>query len=604
LPRSLWRSAALIVIIPVVTLADPLQVARQLQAAHRLPEAEAAYRQLLAVDPENVDALHGLGWLANQVGKPQIAIQYLDQALARRPNDYLLHWHIAIVSERLGQNDRADASFARACELKPRERDLLNRWGVFLATNGKGERALETFNRVVRVDPTFAQGFRNIGLISDQLDKFPEAEAAFRRSVELEPGSAEAWQALGRTIGRSGRVEDSLEYFEKAIAITPYHFDANFNLAFALRKLKRYEDAAAPLERAMIARPGSDVVLRQMARNYSDLGKDAQALPLLNNALAVAPNDADLHGERAFALLAMGDLLEGFREYEWRWKTSTFPQNRRYSYVPQWTGFDIAGKTILLHPEQGIGDAIQFVRYTPMVAQRGARVLLQAPEEMLPLFAGVGGIAELIPADRLPPKFDLQCPLMSLPLAFGTTLQTIPDNCPYLHAYHADVKRWKPRLDVDAGQKKIGLVWAGRRAHARDAERSIPIEMFAPLSAVQHATFFSLQKGSAEKDRVPGLEMIHLGADLKSFMDTAAVIAHLDLVITSDTAVAHLAGALGKPVWNLLDSVGDFRWMRNRDDSPWYPTMRLFRQSTRGDWAGCIARVVEALRESSRAIEQ
>lgn len=580
-----------------MTLLDPIQAARQLQAARRLPEAEAAYRQMLAADPENPDALHGLGSLAVEVGKYQIALQYLDKALEQRGTDYLLHWHIAIACERLGQNARADGAFARACELKPKDRDLLTRWGVFLASNNMGERALEVFKRVVKVDPNFAQGFRNIGLINDQLGRLSAAEEAFRQSVRLEPKSADAWQALGRTLGRAGRLEESIECFEKAIQIIPYHFDANFNLAFALRKLRRLEEAIAPLERALTARPGSETTLSEMARNFADLGQHQKALPLFNTALAIAPGNADLHGARAISLLALGNLADGFREYEWRWKTSNFTQNRRYSHVPQWTGFDIAGKTILLHPEQGIGDSIQFIRYAPLIAQRGGRVLFQAPDDILPLYATVGRIAQLISDSHLPPKFDLQCPLMSLPLAFGTTLETIPDACPYLYADPDKIEHWKPRLEAAADQRKIGIVWAGRRSHLRDAERSIPAEELAPLAAVENAKFFSLQKGNAGDDRVEGLEMIHLGADLKTFMDTAAVILQLDLVITIDTAVAHLAGALGKPVWNLIGSFTDFRWMLEREDSPWYPTMRLFRQARRGDWAGSIARVVEALKQ-------
>jgi len=578
-----------------VTLLDPIQVARQHQAAHRFAEAEAAYGQLLAIDPRNAEALHGMGWLAHQAGNNQIAIQFLERAMESRESDYILHWHIATVCERMGLAGRADAAYARACELKPKERDLLNRWGVFLASNALGERALEVFKRVVKLDPNFAEGFRNIGLISDQLDRFPEAEAAFRTSVGLEPGSADAWQALGRTIGRAGRVEESIESFRKAIEISPYHFDANFNLAIALRKLRRFENAIAPLERAMTSRPGSAVAMKEMIRNLADLGRHREALPLIDTALAMAPHDADLHGERAFSLLATGKLLDGFREYEWRWKTSRFPQNRRYTHVPQWTGFDIAGKTILLHAEQGYGDAIQFIRYAPLVAQRGARVLLQATTDTLSLLQTAGGISEAVSEAGSPPKFDVQCPLLSLPLAFGTTLDTIPNASPYLHADPATIEHWKPRLEAPPGVRKIGLVWAGRGRHWRDQERSMPIEMLAPLAPVENVKFFSLQKGNAAADRVHGVEMIHLGADLKTFMDTAAVLAQLDLLITVDTAVAHLAGAMAKPVWNLLGGFTDFRWMLDREDTPWYPTMRLFRQARRGDWENTIERVVQAL---------
>ncbi len=569
---------------------------RQLQSDRRFAEAESAYLQILAHDAENADALQGLGWLAHQVGQDQIALQLLDRAVALRRTDHLLHWRIAVVSERLGQAPRADAAYARACELKPRERDLLGAFGLFLARIGQLDRAIDSFKRTVKIDPGFAQGYLQLGMAFDQLGKFPEAESAFRQSLRLNPHAPGTLQRLGQTLGKAGRLEEAIECLQQALRMDPDHFDANFNLAIAYRMLGRNEDTIAPLERALAVSPDSTAVLEELARNYSDLNLQQKALPLLDKAIALKPGDTELRSLRALALLAIGELPQGFREYEIRWKSKTFPQNPRFSHVPQWTGFDIAGKTILLHTEQGFGDSIQFIRYAPLIVERGARVLLQAGKEILPLLMTVGRIAEGIETDRTVSAFDVRCALLSLPFAFGTTLQTIPATVPYLHPDPQNIEQWKPRLEAPAAARKIGLVWAGRPTHRRDRQRSMSLEMLAPLADVAGATYFSLQKGKAAEERIDGFDLIQIGPDLKDFADTAAVIAQLDLVISVDTAVAHLAGALGKPVWTLIGSFTDFRWMLGREDTPWYPTMRLFRQSRRDDWASVIERVVADLK--------
>jgi tetratricopeptide (TPR) repeat protein len=578
-----------------VTTSEALQHARQLQAARRFSDAETAYRQILAADPDNADALQGLAWLAHEVGHHQSSLQLLDRALEVRPTDYRLHWQVAIVSEKAGQVERSDAAYARACEINPRDRDLMTNWGMFLARNKQRERALKIFRRISKLHPDFAQAPYHTGMILDEMQRYTEAETAFRDSVRLAPGSADALQRLGLVIGKSGRVEESLQYFQSALKIDPSHFDANLNVAVALRLLLRFEEAAAALTRALESRPTSELAIKAAAQNFASMGLHQQALNLLDKALALKPNDSNLHGQRAMSLLALGNLAEGFKEYEWRWLADTFPQNRRFSHAPQWTGFDIAGKTILLHAEQGYGDALQFIRYAPLIADRGARVMLHAHEDVLALLKTAGGIDQAITPSQLPPQFDVQCPLLSLPYAFATTLETIPANVPYLHADETKIREWEPRLQTPTGIRKIGLVWAGSPTHPRDAERSIPLRMLQPLLSVPNAKFFSLQKGKAASEQIEGFDIEPLGPDLKDFTDTAAVIQHLDLVITVDTSVAHLAGAMGKPVWTLIGSFTDFRWMVDREDSPWYPTMRLFRQKRRGDWAGLIQRVVAKL---------
>jgi hypothetical protein len=294
-------------------------------------------------------------------------------------------------------------------------------------------------------------------------------------------------------------------------------------------------------------------------------------------------------------LLVLGHLSEGFVKYEWRWKLGTLVP--RGFPVPLWNGEDCAGRTIMLHGEQGYGDTIQGLRYVPMVAARRARVILEVPQPLLRLATSVSGITELVAAGQTLPRFDLACPLLSLPRAFATTLETIPADVPYLAAPAEALTQWRERL---AGPEfKVGFAWAGSKLHRSDAQRTIDIETLAPLLELEGVRWFSLQVGERAADlaRLPEGFVIDLAPQLTDFAETAAAIAHLDLVITVDTAVAHVAGALARPAWVMLRSRPDWRWLLDRADSPWYPTLRLFRQSERGDWDEVVPRVREALQE-------
>jgi hypothetical protein len=299
-------------------------------------------------------------------------------------------------------------------------------------------------------------------------------------------------------------------------------------------------------------------------------------------------------------LLQQGRLLEGWEEYEWRWQLKEFPTPKRPFQYEQsdrrrWRGEDLAGRTILLHAEQGVGDTIQFLRYVPLVAARGGKVILEIQRELRRLVQNIPGAQQVIIAGDELPDFQLHCPLMSLPLAFGTTLETIPADIPYLHADPGDVEKWRERLG-DQSRMRIGLAWAGNPAHKKNAERSIDASLLAPLASVANVQYHSLLAMPLPK--LPaGLIVTDHSNELHDFADTAALIANLDLVIAVDTAVAHLAGAMGKKVWTMVSYFPDWRWMDDREDSPWYPTLRLFRQKAPGDWASVIARVARALSE-------
>ena len=326
-----------------------------------------------------------------------------------------------------------------------------------------------------------------------------------------------------------------------------------------------------------------------------DIGRPDQAIDALNHAIEINPQSAPAHYNLALSLLQQGDYRRGLAEYEYR--AYAVASRQKFS-TPPWDGRDIAGKTILLHAEGGFGDVIQFVRFVPMVKARGGTPILMVQSELVRLFAAIDGTGAVIPKGQNPPPFQVHCPLLSLAGIFRTTLANIPNIVPYLRPDPALFKAWRQKLGPGDGQMRVGLAWAGNPQLKGDRTRSLNLQQLAPFAAAHGVKFFSLQKGLAgeqAKNPPPGLELVDLGPELNDFADTAAALSLMDLIITTDTSVAHLAGALGKPVWVMLQFVADWRWLRNRADSPWYPTMRIFRQKTPGDWGTVIGEVFKAL---------
>jgi hypothetical protein len=429
------------------------------------------------------------------------------------------------------------------------------------------------------------------------LKRWAEALAAYDRAAALAPADVAAWNDRGTVLLALDRVAEGLASFETAARLQPGFADAHNNRAVALRLLGRLEEAVAAADHVLAQRPSSMEAWINRGSALLDMGLPEQARANFRTAWELNPNAQAARFNEAIAALLLGDCADGWQAWEARWGTAAFAPSRRDFPQPLWLGRDdIAGRTVLLHAEQGFGDTLQFCRYVPLVAARGARVVLELPAPLAKLLRSLQGGPYVVPRGDPLPDFDLHCPLMSLPLAFGTHLASIPADVPYLAPPEDAVQRWADKLGPRR-TPRIGLAWSGSRGYGNDRRRSIPLEHLRPLAGLE-AALYSLQRDLRPPD-VPAFaamrRVVHFGRTLSDFAETAAVISQLDLIIAVDTAVAHLAGALDKPVWLLLPFAPDWRWLLGRSDSPWYPTARLFRQQRPGDWPGVLAEVMAAL---------
>jgi len=440
----------------------------------------------------------------------------------------------------------------------------------------------------------------NRGMTLHQLKRLDEALASYDRALALWPDNAEVLCNRGMTLHQLKRFDEALASYDRALALRADYADALHNRGTTLHELKRLDEALASYDRALAVRPDNAGALNNRGVALFELKRLDEALASYDRALALQPDYAETHFNKSMVLLFKGDFAAGWQEYEWRRKDRRLEPFRPDFEKPLWLGqTEIADKTILLHSEQGFGDTLQFCRYVPLVAGRGARVLLEVPPPLRELMANLPGVARVISASDKLPYFDLYCPLLSLPLAFGTRLESIPANTPYLAAPAESIRRWSLALGPRR-RPRIGLAWSGKPTQKNDANRSMQLRSLLPLLDVD-ADFVSLQKDVRAEDAMvlkDRGDLVHLADSLDSFTDTAAVISNLDLVISVDTAVGHLAGALAKPVWFLLAFLPDFRWLLGREDCPWYPTARLFRQNARGDWSEVIGRVAVELEKA------
>jgi tetratricopeptide (TPR) repeat protein len=541
-------------------MAPLLNEAVQTYRAGQGEDAAAMFQQVLKKAPDHPDALYFLGLMKMEQRKFPDALKFMAKAVKVSPRFADAHFLTGTILNQLGRRAEAANAYQRAIAANPAHFHALNDLGNTLRLLGKPQEAQSAYEKAIAIAPDFAEAHNNKGIALAESKRFSEALVNYNQALVLKQDFAEAHNNRGAALLILSRPDAALQDFDRALALQPDYHEAINNRGSALQDLNAHRDALAWHHRALTFNP--------------------------QNAVA--------HLNVAMAHLSLGEYAQGWPEYEWRWGTPDLAPIRRNLRRPQWYGEQaLQGRTILLHAEQGFGDMLQFARYVPLVEERGATVILEAPRALFPLLQTLAGVSQLVCRGDKLPQYDLHCPLLSLPLAFRTEVATIPAAVPYLSAPAERIAKWRPRI-TGAG-RRIGLAWSGR-SYPRD--RSVPFALLEPLLSLPDTTFVSLQQELSGEERgqlALRPNILHFGDELADFADTAAVISELDLVVSIDTSIAHLAGAMGKPLLLLLLYSADFRWLTGREDSPWYPTARLFRQSTTGAWGDVVARVSAAI---------
>jgi tetratricopeptide (TPR) repeat protein len=565
-------------------------------ARRDLDGAERLCVELLEHQPANFDALYLLGAVKHAQGHLAAALDAISEALKANPRAPEALINHGMLLARLERRQEALASFDHAIALRPQFAEAHNGRGCVLLDMGRPADALACFAHALALRPDDAEALNNRGHALVALRRPEEAVTDLAAALRLRPNHALANYNMGNALAQLGRHAEALDHYDRAIALAPYHAEAHCNRGAALQELGRTDEARDSFAAAIARKPALAAAHNGLGTALRALGAYREALACFARAIELQPELAEAYVNKGQTLLLLGELPAGWAPYERRWDMAEFAPQRRGLAAPAWRGREpIAGKTVLLHAEQGFGDTLQFVRYADVLATRGATVVIEAQPALKRLLAAT--YPHVIARDEPLPPIDYCCPLLSAPLACATDLATIPAEVPYVAADAADIATWEARIPR-AGRLRIGLAWSGTAALKFGHDRSVPLAALAPLLAQNDIQWISLQKEVRETDRAALAAhptLVHCGNALADFAATAALVATLDLVISTDTAVAHLAGALGKPTWIMLARVPDFRWLLDRDDSPWYPTARLFRQPASGDWTSVIANIRGAL---------
>lgn len=578
-----------------LTIQQALDLGTQLQNAGDFDKAKAIYVEVLKADPNHPVALQLLGVIAHQVGQNDIAVELITKAVAIKPDYEEAHYNLGIALKEQGKLEQAVASYQRALVIKPDNADALYNLGNARKDQEKFDEAIASYRQALAVRPDFAEAHCNLGYGLLQLKKRDEAVACFRQALAIKPNYAEAHSNLGQALQDLGQLDEAVSNYQMALAIKPGFVEVLSNLGLAFQEQGRLDAAMAKYDEALAINPDHAEAHNNLGLAFQELGNLDKALACYEKALAIVPDSPEARNNIGMLQLLTGDFQNGWENYAWRWKTKDASLRPRSYQQPLWDGSALEGKTIFIYPEQGLGDVIQFARYLPLVAAQGCRVHFEIQNPLYRLFEGNSFAESLLRAKEMPPHFDCHAPLLNLPQLLQTTLESIPGNDAFPEASDQLKAQWRKHFDP-GDDFRLGIVWAGNPDHKNDRNRSIKGELFRSLSDIPGLSIYSLQVGrEGEAARLFGDEVTDLSALFSDFADTAAAISHLDLVVTADTSVAHLAGALGKPVWTLLPFMPDWRWLLGRDDSPWYPTMRLFRQQERGDWDGVFQRVCEEL---------
>jgi tetratricopeptide (TPR) repeat protein len=584
----------------------------------RLETAIAYYRRVIELQPNQADAHSNLAVVLQERGDLDAAAEQFQQSLAFNPNHAQTHFNLGNLLLKQKDLEKAIVHYRQAIALKPDYASAHNNLGHALRSQGNWAAAMQHYQQAIALSPNDAQFYANLGNILQEQGRFQAAFAQYDRALTLQPNNAEVYFNLGNglrefyllhTETETEALALAIDTYQQAIALAPDRAAFHNNLALALQEQNQFQEAIAHLQQAIALEPDNPESHNNLGMMFYEQQDLVAAMQHCQRAIDLNPEFAEAHLNLGIALLAAGDWQRGFAEYEWRWQCQELlpeplPENG-------WDGSDLQGRTLLLHAEQGFGDTIQFIRYVPRLAERGGQVIVECPPELARLLATIPGISQLLSTGEPRPPFDVHLPLMSLPRVLGETPETLPNQIPYLqpppdcNISLENSPFSPPSPPPHPHPLRIGIAWASGkpRYHRRlrwYRTRTVPLAVLMQLATVPEVSLYSLQVGSHAADIAQegfGEQLCDLSQQIQDFADTASAIAQLDLVICVDTAVAHLAGAMGKTVWLLLPFAPDWRWMLHRNDSPWYPTMRLFRQKSPGDWDGVMTEVIGAIAE-------
>jgi len=614
-----------------ISIPQLLDQGLRLHTAGQLSQAEQIYRQVLAAQPRNPDALHLLGVIAHQAGRHDVAVKFIEQAISIHPNNPAYHNNLGEAYRNLNRIDDAGVAYRKAIELAPNSADSWSNLSIVLLLQNRVDDAIEAARRAISINPNLPTAYANLGqAIADRnpqealncflqslrlnprqpailsnaaclLTRFKQLDPAIdaaRQAVTLDPNFPDGWSQLSYALGLKGLSREAIDAAQRAIALDGSHANAYTNLGFALDLQNRIPEVIDALANALRCKPDFAEGWKNLGVAHFKMGDTDQSQRCYAKAVELDPTYAEAHVNLATALLAKGQWEQGLEEYEWRWRLPSFIASKPREITTPWDGSDAPGKTILLVTEQGAGDAFHFARYIPMVVAKGLKVIVACPESIHKVMMTVQGVSGVIAPDAPDPGSDFQLHLLSLPRLFKTRPDNIPADVPYISADPEKVKAWKDRLANDPPGYRVAISWAGNPLHSHDRTRSCKLADFAPLASIENVVFYSLQKGEPAIQAAnppPGMKLIDYTNDLNDFSDTAALLENIDLLISVDTSVIHLAGAMARPVWTLITIGPDFRWFKDRTDTPWYPTMKLFRQPKVLDWPGVFQEVKTVL---------
>jgi tetratricopeptide (TPR) repeat protein len=566
-----------------------------LAQAGRFEDAVAYFRRALELLPDWVDAYNNVGNVLSFLGRLDEAIACYDRGLRVRPDDADLHNNLGHALWQLGRWSEAEASCRRALAQRPQFAEAHNNLGIALQRQGRLEEAEACFRQALWLRPDLADASQNLAMLLHERRQLDEAAGWYRRAIDLRPDFPEAQHGLAAVLIERGELDQGAALCDQALRLRPGLAEAHVTLAEACWKRGEASEALRCCQEALRLKPDLAIAHEVAGTIHLKLADLGAALAHFDRGLVLAPTRPELHARRGLVLLSQGDFRRGWPEFDWRWRcpgfqVGTFP-------CPLWDGSPLAGRTIFLVAEQGQGDILQFIRFAPLVKQQGATVVAACPEALTSLLSRCAGIDLLVSPAAVVREADVCIPMLSLPRLLGITVDTIPNQTPYLFADPQLVEAWSQRLRHLWG-RKVGISWQGNPAHPDDRLRSVPLGAFRVLAEVEGIELVSLQTGPGVDQLAHWSErkpLFPAGEALQTFDDTAALVKNLDLVITVDTAVAHLAGGLGIPVWVALPMAADWRWLQQREDSPWYPTMRLFRQTRWAHWQDVFARMAAEL---------